>query len=620
MSTAQHLPHDILFHIFTNYSTPDQYMNALMLVCKHWNELTHYEMFWVATLKQSLRSQIQYSSNVEIHEMENLWNDTSSTSPGMITMKDIQKERERFIKSMETRENILIINLLPFTKRKETNDDIFGNVYKQRTVQFLQERSKRRVALELLKMIISVQKLSPFINPEEIFDAHFEKVWEKDVIQFIENHPIYDRDQICSISILNPSETVCHLFVKSCRLYLRSWNFLEKRVKFVGKMLEYLFVKGVNSLVSPLMDALFALGHPEIFIEKEDEFSENGELCYCPGLFKKFESEFKSSSKGGVSKIMFRSLVQNTNFSRAASGHVVSKFVRLILSKKLTKFKESMVEPYLQDAHFVSCLAKPNFELLQTLYLDIGIHQLKNFNESEFVGSLLQNAIRDYPYAELPSFLRKCKEQLGMNFSHPNALYAAVSRSYDSLDVLKFLVEECHVDVNADLSPHAGALPLVIFNSISGTKVDTILYLVEKGATVSENNMGTYEGLSTDQLLSNFISNMEYFISTCKLLIEKFNLKPDVFAFLYNLGYSDTVTGYTVDSIFEILDFCAQHGSLLTTNMEDATNALQYVFNHWSDASFVAQDQKLLKHEFAARILEKYDITLEEATNENEFI
>ncbi|KAG2382208.1 hypothetical protein C9374_005410 [Naegleria lovaniensis] len=620
------LPHDILFHIFTSYCTPDQYLNGLMLVCKHWNELTEYEMFWVATLKQSLRAQIQLSSQQEIQEMESLLQDDAQGSSvfqaGFISKKDIQKERERFIKSMEVREKILIINLLPFTKRKETNADIFGKVYKQRTVQFLKERSKRRVALELVKKIISIQNRVSLHNQDENFDVYFEYGWE-DVVSFIENHPIYDREQICSISILNISEGLCHLFLKSCKLYLKSWEFSEKRTRFFAKMVEYFVVK-CNVPISPLMDALFSLGCQEIFIEKDDEFSEHGELCYCSGLFNKFESELKSSSKGGVSKTIFKTLIQNTAFNRKGSGHVTTKFVRLLLSKKLVKLKETMVEPYLQDMHMPSFMARPNYELLQTLYLDIGIQHMKTFNENEFVESLLRNSIREYAHLqkihELVPFLRKCKEQLGINFSHPRALYAAVSRGHDSFGALKFIVDECNVDVNVDLSPNAGALPLAIYNSVSGTNLDSILFLIEKGATISESNIGTYEGLTMDQLLSNFICDMKDFLPTCKLLIEKFGLKPDAFAFLYNLGYCDTVTGYTVDSILEILDFFDQAGSSITANKEDAKHALEHVFNRWCELSFIAQDQKLLKHEFAARVFEKYGIILEERTDDRDFM
>ena len=603
---AQHLPAEILFHI-SSYSTPDQFLNGLMLVCSDWFEVTKYEMFWVATLKSCIQTQLKICNEEESAELEDTLTELPPQVIGCFTYSkdEILKERKAYVRSLESTNKILLVNMAPFKKRKETNDDIYGSTYKQRTVQFIKQRSKRRVSLEIAKQLIKIANI--FSNNVEMVmkTSIFQKEWES-LKEFTSNHSLYDKVTINGISILGQNRFLVNHFCNLYRVFLSvcmdTYPF-ENTVLFLREMFHYFFEECECSLI-PVVEDIIKMGHFELFLDNNDPTLE-GVTVLTPFLFPKFAKEVTESPKGGISKSsFFRVLVNSCDLKKPSDLLAFSKFIKVLKGKKLIKFEETMLDPILDDCY--KTFAVGDIEVIKFFLEDIGAAKRPKFNPSLFATELVSRKLYYHSKntsSHIIELLKRVKVEFGISFSHPQILWSVIRHGdEDRLEVIKYLVEEEHVNLNECYGTYSSPLVQSVYYSYRGDNSKEILYLIEKGATITPEQIGTYEGLTYEDILEYYIaSNQTTYLPIIKKLKEMVGGTLKGRSYLGEI-FGRYVTNLTLENTIEILDYISEEtpidGSYVDT--------LNGIYRDWNMIFPEHEDAE----KFKELIFQKYGLTL----------
>ncbi|EFC45559.1 hypothetical protein NAEGRDRAFT_48307 [Naegleria gruberi] len=576
---AQHLSPEVLFHIFTNFSSPDQYLNGLMLVCRDWYEVTNYEMFWLATLKNLMKQQIHDCKNNE--NFETLI-DTSRTNM-VVKQSDIVKERKNYLSSIEKREKILVIDLKPFTKRRETNDDIYGNSYKTKSVQFIRERRRRLVVLEL------AQIASKFEN--DIIDPHmFQNDWEK-IINQIENSKYYDKKFIANLGVFNSSTTIFHIFLKQFQVHFHrggDFDFLDRVVSF--------FLYDCELSVSSYMEHIVKTSGFNSFLKVREN---------KPTIFERFKNEFYFTGKSGVPAHFLSCVISSADLKDEMHFEFIRKCIELFKTKKLLKFKENMVEPYITE--YMQAII-PNWMTMELYLNDMNMLECKGVNSYLFIHELCQKAwylSQENSNSIVAENLKRANKELGLKLDIPIPR-SVTNRS--NIEILKVLVEN-GADINSPpptlsdstQSYHIGVpLARIIYNCYTSSRTEEILYMIEEGATLPpmDTPMPTpfYESYTYADIFDYYFDTEENnFLPTLKLLVEKFGARfTGAVPVIENVRYASNAI--TFSGLCELLRYLKQ---VTTMNKEIICTPLTYIYCDWG-RSIVKDDldKKELFREF----------------------
>ncbi|EFC41608.1 Hypothetical protein NAEGRDRAFT_70409 [Naegleria gruberi] len=491
---AQHLPHDILHHIFTSYASLDQYLNGLMLVCSHWYETTKYERFWLVTLDKLLCTEIQAIKDPRQFGGEQVQHFPFNEHVERvlaITFEAIGRERERYLKKLLNRRQHLIIDMKPFKKRKEQNRDIYGETFKWRTVQFIREKRRRIMALE---MVIMAMEFESDVLNEQLFEAKW-----NEIIEFIRENGIYDLKTVSNLRILQSSTTIFHILLKQWKIHFKN-QFVDS--KCLEKFIHF-FLCECNLNISPYVDLLVSM---EMNIQRL-----NNKV-----FIKKLTNEVKSSRKTGVPPKTLLLLIQNCNMYRQDEAQFIRIFIEMLKNKK--HFHDQMVNPYLNQ--YLGSVV-PSIFCIELYLKDLNITQCKDYKHYNMVNSICRDI--EYVYSEeVVKIIQRAHSEFGLGLNIP--LPESLVHEKNKLPLLKFLIENGS-DVN---SPPPGTLYCYGYTLIqyirqcrSGSSTsDEIIYLVEHGAVLPEDS-NSY-GIRVDNVFDAYFDREEKYLPTLKFLVEKF--------------------------------------------------------------------------------------------------
>ncbi|EFC46754.1 hypothetical protein NAEGRDRAFT_47593 [Naegleria gruberi] len=547
---AQHLPAEILFHIFTSFTSPDQYLNNLMLVCRDWYQTTNYEMFWLASLKRMMKQQILDCAS------ETLENCITYAYPEYLVIKknDILKERQHYVSSLKNREKILVVDMKPFTKRKETNDDIYGDSYKTKCIQFIRERRKRLIALEMAKLAITFEQPSLFQDKSE---------WTQ-IMKLIENNQFFDKKVVANLGIFNTSTTIFHIFIKQALIHqvIGEEEFFDTVASF--------FICDCGLNVSTYIEPLIESRKIRSFLKERN----NSET-----FFEKYKNEVKSTAKSGVPAYLLKLIVSRVSMNNESHIEFVGKCVELFKSKKLIKFKESMVEPYTNI--YMNALY-PNWKNIELYLKDMKLMECNGFDHYEFIDSIIRKGVffmnEDEHEDLIIELLQRAHQEFGLKLDVPLPMSLTDTRTTKTL---KFLVEN-GVDINY-LLPN-GTSPLAQFIRHK-SNIDAILYLIERGATIPP--IETATTINKLDKLFDYISDIDEskFMSTLKILVEKFGPRFSGVA-IENLS----VVHLSMDNLFALLLLLKQSTHF---NEDESTSlALTRFYCKWYNYNGINFDKK----------------------------
>ena len=572
------------------------------MVCSDWFELTKYEMFWVATMKSCIQTQLKICNEEESTELEDALMDWPRYLDLVMYSKDeILKERKAYVRSLESTNKILLVNMAPFKKRKETNDDIYGSTCKQRTVQFIKQRSKRRVSLEIAKQLIKISNLFA-TNDLSIEDKMqlFQKKWRL-LKEFTDNHPLYDRVAINGIPTMGQKRFLINHF---CMHYIVLLNIcvnispFENTEDFFIEMTHYFLVECECSLI-PVVEDIIKLGHCELFLDETDPPFENVKVL-TPFLFPKFANEVAQSTNGGVSKSTFINvLVGCCNVDEAVDFLVFSKFIKVLKGKKGIDFEKSLMESL--EEHGSYLFFSGSIEVARLFLRDMGAAKQPTFNPQAYSSAFLRRQFRyqnQITGSETIELLKQVKTEFGISFSHPEALYIVfdcAKANQGRLEVMKYLVEEEHVDVNQCFGTHSSPLALCVHCSNLSDNSKEILYLIEKGATITPEQIGTYEEMVYEHILDYYIArDQKTYLPIIKQLHKMVSGTLNGNDFLSEManGY---INNCTTETTLEILDYIAEYSPI-------DQGILNKLFQEWERIFPLHEDKNVFKQ----LILDKY--------------
>ena len=445
-----------------------------MLVCKDWYAVTTYEKFWMQILRNHLQNELS-----EMNQMVNQGLGPSLTEKhfcrpryyGALTIRKqaYLKNKKHYLNYLEKFNDIYLTQAKPMTRRKTTNDDIYGETYKEATRKFLSKRNTTHIQCQIELMLLDIQNLQHDWDS----GASVKKIWLRNIIPYVESRPFgRTPKEICAIPIHN------HVLLE----YVLSHDRYRTNM---DDIIEHLIEKCQASVCSSLPALLTRNTDYESktfsFYRSEDFKSDN--------IFSHLEREvMESRGKRLPYDIM-------EHLSGVIYCDYYKPLVGLIKDTRRRDFKPKFLKRYLEEI-FQNIPISPDrlypeqlIERINFLLYDCGMTTLPNYKE-EMVTSVITEYLinrwghyaskmhQDDILEQLKVFRKECC--LAFNSNKVVARFASYSES--TVKIIQFLVEECKADLTGDNA----ILQVAFFNCSDGKKFKDIMYLLDCGAVLED--------------------------------------------------------------------------------------------------------------------------------------
>ncbi|KAG2373388.1 hypothetical protein C9374_012254 [Naegleria lovaniensis] len=274
---APSIPHDVLFHLFTNYCSPDVFLDGLLLVSSHWNQTTNHHggQFWKLVLEKYLQRELR---RMEMSKQQHPVPTTDGTTVFLSKGNDEYCIYEPIQPVKHTRRRLRrwhYYNLLLYTEarmelslkryqeflecvRDKVNayPNLSGETCKKLLKAVVKQRFQRKFSNYFIAMFFKIQNnfLSMFnmtLDPKECMENHF-KFWEE-IVSVVKGKPYgMSVKDICQLSILKKNYTLIYHFVKQTVLY-----FPEKKMSvFSNGILQFLIQEGQSHVLACIADII----------------------------------------------------------------------------------------------------------------------------------------------------------------------------------------------------------------------------------------------------------------------------------------------------------------------------------------------------------------------------
>ncbi|KAG2370881.1 hypothetical protein C9374_013756 [Naegleria lovaniensis] len=477
---------DVLFHIFTSFCSPNQYLNNLMLVCKDWYHITTLEMFWMKTLQKELELEFQNFSkhHREDHDEKEQqvdylihpshYFDNSNCYRFKLLYKSslFRRDRGRYLKYLEKINEIYIVKQQPMEKRRLCNMDIYGTTYKKETIQFFKRRALQRIKFTMESMLLECQAIaieSPFLQAlNKIL-----MIWSQKIIPYLFSKPFgKSPKELCEIPLGNAM-----LLTNLCLQYLQFSHHDNRTMDFLSPIIEKLILEGHASLCSALhvllkIDMGFLLKHVNTSCS-------NSKITFLELLEMEIQ-QFPSNVKWIDSSILAQLSQPHENYEE-----LQQRLISLIKRVRRRDFFPLMIQPHVTTI-YENIATIGNKGWLKFFLCDIGIARWKGFKEeslSPLLFSLPSTTVVPKQSMSLKKYLeffRSMKLEMGFTFSSVKNLERLVVNPNDTFELLKFLIDECGVDPKLGHS----LLEYALTAGIYGNKTREVLFLLENGVVL----------------------------------------------------------------------------------------------------------------------------------------
>ncbi|EFC45371.1 hypothetical protein NAEGRDRAFT_57821 [Naegleria gruberi] len=559
---AQHLPPELL-QLIISFIPPSEYLkNNVITVCSDWFELGEYEMFWLATLKSLLQEEIFFTENEEC-EFVGVVHYTFLDS-----LFNFKMERESYAQQLKRLEQILIFDRKPFQLRRETNSDIFGKTYWKRSRQFVTERRRRRIMLEVLRRVIQMG-----------FSANISE-WI-DIVKFIKSHK-----DLKSIARYN----YAHVNLANLFLFHYAYDYFkvvdQKWRDFAYYMLDFFF----NECETPILDCIeriFKMKLIRVFNDKS------------LGLFEKFKKELVACGKKGVPDYFIVTLLNSADMTKAEDIEIVTKFVTLIRDRKQSKFTETIAA---RDVNSLFLYVRGNWECIEFYLKVLEVQKYQQFSPKIFIDNIIRNS--DPESCNIIGILRRIHNEYGLEMNYLSKFLVQEKTN----DLLLFFVDECGANVNQLIGESDNSFLIsecIHATGLRRSQTELILTLMERGATIPN-----HEFFST--IFNNYFDREELYLPTLKKLVEKYGPRFDSLDFFsYHVKYIDDGFLFSPKSLVSVFQYFVEYlGSKQLATRDLKENIQDYcsrISNNWFDINLeeVEELKKKVKELFGFTITTK---------------